>query len=208
MVLCGPRTFIVLATLEPMRYLQLVYIFLFLIGGALLGGYVLESHPARWAVFLVLMYLPMFDVQRALFPSTPHLEFPGHASANPWLQAFAWIRTHTPPDAYFALGPGYLTRPGEDMHSFRALAERSTLADNLKDRSVLSKAPQLVAEWQLQVNAQPNWAGFQIADFQRLTDKFGVDWLILDREPPPGLPCPWNHRPLFVCQIPRAVSGP
>jgi hypothetical protein len=59
---------------------------------------------------------------------------PGRASANPWLQAFDWIRQNTPTDAYFALDPEYMAAPGEDYHSFRALAERSQLADNIKDR--------------------------------------------------------------------------
>ena len=55
---------------------------------------------------------------------------PDGSSANPWLQAFAWIRQNTPTDAYFALDPEYMAAPGEDYHSFRALAERSQLAVN------------------------------------------------------------------------------
>ncbi len=64
-------------------------------------------------------------------------------TANPWLQAFAWIRQNTPTDAYFALDPEYLAAPGEDYHSFRALAERSQLADAIKDTAVVTQVPEL-----------------------------------------------------------------
>jgi len=43
-----------------------------------------------------------------------------------------------PVDAYFALDPDYMAAPGEDYHSFRALAERSQLADNIKDASMVT----------------------------------------------------------------------
>jgi hypothetical protein len=206
MILCGPSSLVVLATLEPMRYLQLVYIFLALIGGALIGRRVLKTHAVRWLVFLLALNIPMFLVQRSLFASTPHIELPqrdaGNSWGNPWLEAFAWIRLNTPSNAYFAVGPQYLAAPAEDMHSFRALAERSVLADDIKDRSVLSKAPGLVPLWRSQVDAQSGWDRFQLADFERLKADFGVDWLLLDREPPPGLSCPWRNQRIVVCQIP------
>ncbi|UWZ83039.1 glycosyltransferase family protein [Occallatibacter riparius] len=202
MILCGPSALVVLATTEPMRYLQLVYIFLALVGGALLGRSILKAHAARWTIFLLVLNIPMFLVQRHLFAATPHIELPGAPSTNPWLQAFTWIRVNTPPDAYFAAGPQYLAAPAEDMHSFRALAEHSILADDLKDRSVLSKAPALIPEWQRQLNAQQGWDRFQLADFKQLKRNVGVEWLLLDRTPPPGLQCPWSSQQIFVCRIP------
>ena len=202
MILCGPSALVVLATTEPMRYLQLVYIFLALIGGALLGRGLLKAHAVRWIIFLLVLNAPMFLVQRHLFAATPHIEVPGAPTNNPWLEAFAWIRLNTPPDAYFAASPDYLAAPREDVHSFRALAERSILADNLKDRSVLSKAPALIPDWQRQLNAQSGWDHFQLADFEQLKHNFGVEWLLLNRTPPPGLRCPWSNQNLFVCRIP------
>jgi hypothetical protein len=206
MILCGPSNLVVLATLEPMRYLQLVYIFLALIGGALIGRRFLKTYAVRWVAFILVLNLPMFLVQRNLFASTPHIELPardtGNLWGNPWLEAFAWIRLNTPSYAYFAAGPQYLTAPAEDMHSFRALAERSVLADDIKDRSVLSKAPGLVPLWRSQIDAQSGWDRFQLADFERLKSDFGVGWLLLDRDPPPGLPCPWRNRQVVVCAIP------
>jgi hypothetical protein len=207
-ILCGPRRLVVLATLEPMRYLQLVYIFLVLIGGALLGRHILKARAARWIACLLLLSVPMFLVQRKLFASTPHIELPGLPTRNPWLQAFDWIRLNTSSSAYFAAGPQYLTEPAEDMHSFRALAERSVLADDLKDRSIISKAPELVPEWRRQVDAQREWGNLDLAGFKRLRTDFGVDWVLLDQPPPDGLPCPWRKGPVSVCSIPSARGRP
>jgi hypothetical protein len=151
---------------------------------------------------LLAVNAPMFAAQRALFPASLHLELPGRAPRNRWLQAFAWIRDNTPKDAYFALGPDYLTQPGEDMHGFRALAERSALADDLKDGSVLSKAPGLVPRWRAEVGAQEGWEHFQAADYERLRAQFGVDWVILDTVAPPGFACRWRREGLSICRIP------
>ena len=85
----------------------------------------------------------MLAAQRAEFSGSQHIEWPGRAPSNPWLQAFAWIRTNTPTDAYFALDPRYLEAPGEDYHSFRALAERSQMADAIKDTAVVTQVPEL-----------------------------------------------------------------
>lgn len=202
MILCGPRMLVVLSTLEPMRYLQLVYLFMVAIGGALLGQYVLKARILRWALFLLMANGSMFLVQRQLFAESPHIELPGQAPTNAWLQAFAWIRRCTPPNAYFALGSRYLVQPAEDMHNFRALAERSVLADDIKDRSVLSKAPELVPAWRRQVDAQGGWDRFQLVDFERLKADFGVDWVLLDHPPPAGLSCPWERQHIAVCRIP------
>jgi len=49
-------------------------------------------------------------------------------------QAFDWAKHNTPVDSLFALDPRYMELPGEDYHGFRALAERSVLADDLKDQ--------------------------------------------------------------------------
>jgi len=201
LVVCGVPALLVLSTVEPMRYLQVVYVFLAAMGGALLGRHVLRQRLALWIAFLLVANGAMFAVQRQLFAASPHLELPGRSSANPWLQAFAWIRTNTPRDAYFAVGPRYLAEPMEDVHCFRALAERSVLADAIKDGSVMSKAPELAAEWRRQVDAQDGWEHFQAADFERLRTEFGVDWVVLDRPAPRSFNCPWRDAGISVCRI-------
>src|SRR2546426_948270 len=135
------------------------------------------------------------------FPASPHLEFPGTVSQNPWLEAFAWIRQNTPPDSYFALDPYYMERPGEDFHSFRALAERSALANYVKDPSVATQVPRLAPRWLEEVTAQEEWRHFQAADFQRLKNRFGVDWVVLEGNAAPGMDCPYHNELLRVCRI-------
>lgn len=202
MVLLGPQSLITLSALEPMRYLHLVYIFLALTGGAYLGRYVLKAHVVRWAAFLLIANGAMFFVQRQLYASTPHLEFPGAAPANPWLQAFHWISRNTPTNAYFALDPHYLEAPGEDYHGFRALAERSSLADAIKDTSVVTKVPQLGPAWKVQTQALEGWHHFQLADFERIKSRFGVDWVLVSYPPSAAIDCHWHNNTLAVCQIP------
>jgi len=202
MVILSPLAPMGLSTLEPMRYLHLVYIFLTLIGGAYLGRHALKTRVWRWAVFLLLANGGMFFAQRQLFAGTEHIELPGRPSANPWLQAFDWIRHNTPEDAYFALDPHYMADPGEDYHGFRALAERSALADAIKDTSVVTKVPALGPDWERQIEAQKGWPHFRLADFERLKAEFGVNWVLVSYPQPAGLPCRWHNASLAVCQVP------
>ena len=103
---------------------------------------------------------------------------PGVAPQNPWLQAFAWIRQNTPVDSLFALDPHYVKLPGEDYHGFRALAERSVLADYDKDGGMAARVPRLAPRWLKEVTAQNGWQNFQPADFERLKKDFGVTWVV------------------------------
>jgi len=146
----------------------------------------------------------MAFAQRQEFPASPHVEWPGRVPDNPWLQAFDWIRSNTPPKAYFVIDPYYLERPGEDFHGFRALAERSVLADQLKDRSAASLSPGLADEWLKQSEAQQNWKSFSRADFVGLKERFGVDWVLFERASRPssdGLTCPYQNWQVRVCRI-------
>jgi hypothetical protein len=187
---------------QPMRYLQLVYYFLALVGGCLMGQYVLKARAWRWALFLIVFNIGMFSSQRMLFAASDHLELPGRPVDNSWLQAFAWIRHNTPTDAYFALDPYYLAAPGEDYHSFRALAERSQLADAIKDTAVVTQVPELGSMWERQVEEQAGWSTFRFADFERLKTDFGVDWVLVSHRQTAGLDCRWHNDSLAVCKIP------
>jgi hypothetical protein len=149
----------------------------------------------------------MFVSQRLMSPNSKHLEFPGRESANPWLQAFTWIRLNTPRDAYFALDPNYLALPGEDYHSFRALAERSQLADAIKDTAVVTQVPRLGPAWARQVDAQAGWDHFQFADFARLREQFGISWVLVSYPPPARLTCIWHNDRLGVCQVNDSSRG-
>ena len=145
---------------EPMRYLHLLYLLFFLIAGGLLGRYVLGRKIYRWLLLFVPLSAGMFYAQRQMFPASAHLELPGVQPQNPWLQAFAWIRENTPVDALFALDPHYTTLPGEDFHGFRALAERSVLADYEKDGGMAARVPRLAPRWLKEVTASDRLAEF------------------------------------------------
>ena len=136
----------------------------------------------------------MFAWQRAEFSGVAHLELPGRQPSNPWLQAFQWIQANTPVNAYFALDPHYLEAPGEDFHCFRALAERSQLADAVKDTTVVTQVPELGPAWASQVAAQEGWRNFKLADFERLKATFGVDWVLVAYPQPNGLALPLAQR--------------
>lgn len=202
MIALGVPALVRLTPLQPMRYLHLVYLFMVLIGGCLMGRYVLQRKGWRWGTFLLVIFVGMWYPQRFMFAASPHIEWPGRTSDNQWLQAFQWIRLNTPTDAYFALDPKYLEAPGEDYHGFRALAERSQLADDIKDTAVVTQVPQLGPEWARQVQAQQGWSHFQLADFERLKQQFGVDWTLVRYPAPAGLDCRWHNRELAVCRIP------
>lgn len=202
MIMLGVPALVRLTPLQPMRFLHLIYFFLTLIGGCLLGKFVLKASVWRWALFLLVVNGSMFGVQRSLFGGCEHLELPGRASSNAWLQAFEWIRLNTPTGAYFALDPRYQKAPGEDYHSFRALAERSQLADALKDTAVVTQVPELGPVWERQVKAQEGWPKFQLVDFERLKNDFGVDWVLVSYPQPAGLVCRWHNESLTVCELP------
>jgi hypothetical protein len=202
MMMLAPARWVRLTPLQPMRYLQLVYFCMTLLAGCLLGNYWLKIRAWRWAIYLLVINGGMFAAQLASFSGSPHLELPQDPSANPWLDAFAWIRVHTPVNAYFALDPYYLAAPGEDYHSFRALAERSQLADVVKDASVVTQIPELGPVWARQVDAEKGWNQFKLDDFERLKKDFGVDWALVSYPQPSGLACGWHNAALAVCRIP------
>ena len=121
-----------------------------------------------WLGLFVPLCAGMFYAQRQLFPATAHLELPGVRSSNVWVEAFVWARDHTPVKAYFALDPEHMRLHGEDQHGFRAIAERSMLADAAKDSGAVTMFPALAATWLEQVNAQAHWKTFILADFLNL----------------------------------------
>src|SRR5262249_61693105 len=129
---------------------------------------VLQRCVWRWLMLFLPVCTGMFYAQRELFPATAHLELPGVRSGNPWVQAFLWVRDHTPRDAYCALDPYYMRAPGEDDHGFLALAERSRMADRIKDSGVVSMFPKLAETWREEGRSLDGWQNFQTAAWERL----------------------------------------
>jgi hypothetical protein len=190
-----------LAEIQPLRYLHLFYILMFLFIGGLLGKFMLKKYAWRWAILFLPLCAGMAYAQHELAPASPHLELPGRASPNPWVQAFEWISENTPPDAYFALNPDHMALPGEDQHGFRALAQRSMLADAVKDSGAASMFPALSGKWKEQILAQKGWRQFSREDFLRLKQHYGINWVLLERPGVAGLACPYANELLLVCRV-------
>ena len=204
-VLTIPARFERAVLFEPMRSLHLVYLALFMFAGGFMGKWILRDRPARWLILFAPLCILMFLLQRQLFPASPHIELPGITRKNEWLEAFEWIRQNTPRDAKFALDPDYLASRGLDYHGFRGLAERSMLADRIKDRAVMNMAPALTEIWFEQVKAREGWKDFRSEDFQRLKRDFGVNWIVVENRgaanPAAGLDCPHRNGTVSVCKI-------
>jgi hypothetical protein len=200
-VLSIPARFESLARLQPMRSLYLLYVLFFLFAGGLLGEYVLKTRVWRWAVLFVPLCVGMFLVQRDLFPASAHVEWPGVASKNQWVQAFQWVRASTPSDAIFALDPWFMRIPGEDENGFEAIAQRSMLADGVKASGAVSMFPAMADEWLRQMQAQSGWSKFRPQDFRRLQAQYGVSWVVLQQPGIEGLDCPYRNVAVLVCKV-------
>jgi hypothetical protein len=192
---------------QPMRQLHFVYVLMVLLAGGILGEMFLKHHKLRWAVVLLPVCGIMFWGQRQVFASSRHIEWPVVRPVNEWLLAFDWIRANTPKDSLFALDPRHMEQLGEDNHGFRALAERSMLADFTKDRGVAAIFPSIAEEWKRQVNARKDWRNFHREDFQHLRAEFGVTWVVLSRDGSSsaqnstGMLCPYANSKVMVCRV-------
>jgi len=200
-VLSIPPRFEALARLEPLRCLALTYMLLIVIGGGLLAQYILRTHIWRWLALFVPLALGMYLAQRQLFPASAQVEWPWARPRNQWAQAFEWIRGNTPVDAFFALDPRHMALPGEDENGFRARAERGRLADLVKDKGACSMFPPLSVKWLEQVEDQKNWPQFGKQDFERLRQKYGVSWVVVEQPGPAGLECPYENAAVRVCRV-------
>lgn len=199
-------------SLQPMRSFHLVYMVFFLSVGGLIGEKILKNKPLRWVLLFLPLCVGMFAAQRYQFAASDHIEWPGIKPRNQWVQAFKWISENTPGNAFFALDPYFMECRGEDFHGFRALAERSMMADLVKDPAVVSvlfTANKLMAnpftgvseKWHEQVSALRGWKNFGIEDFGRLNRQFGVDWVVLEKPGVSGLRCPYENDAVMVCHV-------
>jgi len=199
-----PPAFERLTPYQPMRGFHLVYLFLGLLSGGLLGQFVLRKRTLLWVLLFIPLALAMFYAQRQLYPTSSHVELPGAKTTNAWLEAYEWARLNTPVDAYFALDPNYLDAPENDMHGFRALAERSVMADYIKDSGVALLFPAVAERWRNEVHARSNWKQFHRSDFERLHHDFGVDWVLISASHPAAeeLVCPYQNQSMRICRLP------
>jgi len=191
------------ARLQPLRAFQTVYELMILLLGARLGERALRHHAWRWALLIVSMGGMLFFVQRDTFPNSTHVELPWKAPTNPWEQAFLWARENTSSDALFALDAHYITHgKHEDAQCFRAIAERSALADYSKDGGEASITPDLTTAWTTGEQAQ---TGLEVeTDSLRLQhlQPLGVSWVVLELQSRTGWSCPYQNGVVKICRLP------
>ncbi len=199
-----PARFEALTRLQPLRCLALCYMVLVVVGGGLLGQFVLQHKVWRWLALFVPLSLGMYFAQRQVFPASQHLEWPWTQPRNQWAQAFEWIRGNTPVDALFAIDPRHMELPGEDENGFRGRAQRSMLADLVKDKGACSMFPPLSVMWAEQIADQKNFEKFGKEDFERLQRKYGVSWVVVQQPAPAGvagMECPYENSAVRVCRV-------
>ena len=191
------------ARLQPLRVFQIVYLVMALVLGAKLGELVLRRNVWRWGVALVVLGGTMLGAARAAYPDSRHIEAPWAGTANPWVRAFEWIRFNTPKDALFALDADYINAPAEDAQCFRAIAERSALADYSKDGGEASITPGLTDEWAREQAAQAGLSSPNTTDAAReaALRPLGVTWVVLDAGAKTALDCPYRNGEVTVCRL-------
>jgi hypothetical protein len=190
-----------LAALQPMRWLHIFYFVFLLMAGGLLGQFMLRREVWRWVVLFLPLAAGMFYVQRQLFQHSDHVELPRHRRKNPWAKAFVWSRHNTPKGAVFAIVPDYMELQAEDSYGFRALAERSLLAENQKDPGAATVFPDLAPEWQQQMLAQKDIDHFNRQQFAQLKRQYNVTWTVLPVTARVPLECPYRNDAAQVCRV-------
>lgn len=200
----------VVARLQPLRAFLMIYaVMLLLLGASMQQAFQhlasLGRRFLRFAVVPVLTVgaLSMFIAQRSQFPGSAHIELPWQLqqSPNPWVRTFLWCRDNTPPNALFALDAHYITTPGEDAQTFRAIAQRSVLPDFSKDGGEAAITPRLADEWAAGFTAQLNLDQQTVSQLRNRLAPYGVDWVILRSDSPAALSCPYDNNLLKVCRL-------
>lgn len=196
---------LIVARLQPLRVFQVIYTVMILFVGAQLSTWI-GKKKLSWVVTFGILAAMMFCAERQTFPSSPHIEFPTEHQNNLWVQAFDWIRTNTPRDALFALDSDYITKPGEDAQSFRAIAERSALPDYSKDGGEAAITPSLTEAWQAGQVLQSRLS--QRSDKERIASlsPAGVNWVVLLNSATTSLPCAYANSAVKVCRLPAAPA--
>ena len=198
------------ARLQPLRAFLMIYaVMLLLLGASVQQAFErLASSGRRFLRFAIVPILVtgaggMFVAEQCAFPGSPHIELPWRLqqSQNPWVRAFLWCRSNTPRDALFALDAHYITTPGEDAQTFRAIAQRSALPDFSKDGGEAAITPRLADEWADSFTAQLNLDQQSASQLREHLASFGVDWVILRSDSPAELNCPYENGLLKVCRL-------
>jgi hypothetical protein len=194
-----------LVPLQILRSFHVIYATGLILLAGLLSTLAQRSRLAVAAIFSIIFVI-MFAAQRAQWPGSAHIDWPGAQPANPFQQSYLWIRTHTPVNAVFALDPQFVYQPGENEQGFRAIAERDHLADD-KDAGVVAVQPRLANRWAAQRNATVNINRESDAARRAALAPVGATWLLLPPTAETALPCPWRNSAIQICQLTPATPA-
>jgi len=189
------------ALLVPLQVLRSFHL-LYAIGVVLAAGPIAaRARRSRTAalLFFALLFAGMSLTEQLTWPGARRIEAPGLPAANPYQQAFLWIRGHTPRGAVFAFNPRMVYEPGEDEQGFRAIAERDHLADD-KDAGIVAVLPHLAAPWARQRNAELNLDTMS-GEQRRALRALGATWLLLPANAHTNGACPFRNSVALVCEL-------
>jgi hypothetical protein len=202
MVISSSPIFDNFVRLQPLRTFHLITIVFVILIAGVFGEFVGRSRPWATAALPAALALAMFLVGRATYPHSQQVELPAAKSSNAWVNTLLWIRKNTPEDAVFAVDSHYLGDEITDSHGFRAVSERSALADYYKDSGAASLFPTLADEWKQMSTATTGLNHFNQADFQRLKSEYPtVTWTVVHGSAPAGLSCPYQQQGYSVCRL-------
>jgi hypothetical protein len=187
------------ARLQPLRVFLLIYAVMTLLLGVTLAQLLRDTRLR--ALLLLALCAILFFVQRNTFPLSPHIELPGRANHNPWVQAFVWARENTSPDALFALDARYVNEDGEDAQTFRAWSLRSALPDYSKDGGEASITPALASAWQQAAAAQKNLSTESDPERDDRLLPLHVTWMVLHSSASTRRPCPYDNGTVKLCRL-------
>jgi len=159
-------------------------------------------------LYVLTTFEESFIFKHHFLPS-PQINGPLTTSSNAWVDTLLWVRQNTPQDAVFAVDSRYLLDSGADVHGFRSISERSSLADYFKDGGVVSLFPALAGEWKEMSNATYGLNHFQAQDFLRLQGKYpAISWTVIHGSAPQGMNCPHQEKGYAVCQLaPHSIGS-
>lgn len=190
-----------LARIQMLRTFHFIYTIGVVLVGGFLGRFLMTRRP--WigaAVFSGIGGMMLF-AQLHDYSASAHVEWPGAAPRNQWVQAFLWIRENTPQNAVFALDSSYTLARAENTQGFRAIAERSSLVDASKDGGVVAVFPALAPTWNRQRMAVDGLAHDTDAERIAHLAPFGVSWMVLGADAETALPCPYRNEMVAVCRL-------
>jgi hypothetical protein len=208
-VFSSSHSFDMLARLQPLRSFHLITLIFVLYLGGIIGEYLADGRTWVLPAISLPLAAGMAFVNLQTYPHSPHIEFPwSKSSSNAWIETLLWVRANTPKDAVFAVDSRYFKDEGVDVHGFRALSERSALADYFKDSGVVAIFPNLATEWKQMSDATYGLNQFRAADFMRLAHEYPVTWTVIHGSAPAGMSCPYEQRGYTVCRIPDGPDTP